>query len=218
MQSMLIAVIAPLVMQLSAGDELRLQDRERLADCILKLEDDPENAYEDGLAWQAEGNRAEARHCVALALIQLGRPEEGAARLESLALSSDGGSKEARAHYFFQAGNAWMIARRPEAAEIALDEAIKLDRSDADKLMARARAKLLLERWSDAETDIDQALDLRADDVVGLQLRAEARLRQDNLDGAYQDVVSALELDEDNIETLLIRGRIREAQRLQVVE
>lgn len=214
MQTFLVALLAPLIMQMSAGDALRLQDRERLADCIVKLESEPEEAYEDGLTWQAEGNRPEARHCVALALIELGRPEEGAARFEHLALASDGGSKHDRAHYFFQAGNAWILARQPEAAEVALDEALKLDGRDPDKYLARARARMLQDLWPEAQQDLDAALERRAADVVALQLRAETRLRRDDLQGAYQDMRVAMELEPDNVETLLLRGRIREALRL----
>ncbi|MBB36481.1 MAG: hypothetical protein CME88_09250 [Hirschia sp.] len=213
MQAALFALIAPLIMQMSAGDMLRLEDRERLADCIVKLEQDPVNAYEDGLTWQAEGNRPEARHCVALALIELGRPEEGAARLENLAMATDGGSREDRAHYFFQAGNAWIIARRPEAAQTALDEAVKLDPSDADKYLARARSTLLQERWHEAQTDLDKALEIRGDDVIAYQLRAETKLRQHDLSGAQDDVRMAMQLDPENVEVLVLRGRVREALR-----
>ena len=215
MQNIAIALIAPFVLQLSAGDILRQQDKDRLEACILKLESNPSEAYEDGLAWQSEGNRPEARHCTALALIELGREEEGAARLEHLALATDGGTRFARAHYFFLAGNAWNLARRPEAAEVAFSEAIRLTPNDPDKYLGRARARLLQEQWSDAESDLTAALLHRAADIVSFQLRGEARLRLGDLDGALEDVQAALALDPENIESFLLRGRIREAVHLK---
>ena len=209
------ALVVPLVLQTTeAGAALMREDREKLADCILMLESDPAGAYEFGLAWLGEGNRPEARHCTALALIELGRFDEGAARLEALATATDGGSVAERAHLFAQAGNSWLLAKRPEAALTALNEAKKLNAKDSDILWARARAHLALEDWAAAEDDLTASLSARSNNVEALKLRARARIAQNNLSGAYQDVRIAMELDPSDIEVLVLRGEVREAQRV----
>ncbi len=209
-----IALVVPLVFLGEAGDALRQEDRERLADCIHKIDVQPAEAYEDGLAWQGEGNRPEARQCTALALIALGREEEGASRLEALATSSDGGTIASRATYFAQAGNAWLISGRPGAALTAFDEAVKLGAGDPDIFKDRARAYLLEDMWPEAERDLTKALSARANDAQGYRLRSEARLQQSDLDGAYEDIRIAMELAPDDVEVMVQRGRVREARRL----
>ena len=107
---------AALVMQ-SAGAEIAKAEDARLEACVERIETDPENAYEDGLAWTAEGNRPGARQCTALALIALGSLESGAERLQALATAPDGGTMEQRALYLSQAGHAWLQAGAPEGGD-----------------------------------------------------------------------------------------------------
>ena len=202
------------LMLLSAAEELAREEEQRMESCLTRLETDPAGAYEDGLTWLSESNRAYARHCTALALIELGHAAEAAARLESLANAPDGGTVEARAIFLSQAGNAWLLARNPEAAEVALTSALKLSKDDPESLKDRARARLLLEKWAEAENDLSAALYLKAHDVDALRMRAEARLNQDDRQGAYEDVQIARELAPDNVDVLVLRGRVREAQRL----
>src|SRR5690348_336847 len=80
--------------------------------CIAKIDTDAKGAYEDALQWMTtSGDRPAARHCAALALIELGQAAEGAIRLEDLANAGDAGSVDERGVYLAQAGNAWLIAR-----------------------------------------------------------------------------------------------------------
>ena len=88
--------------------------------CIEKIDQDAEAAYQDGLSWLARGNRPAARHCTALALIALGQEAEGAARLEELANAPDGGTLDERGVYLVQSGNAWLMAGMPDAAVVTL--------------------------------------------------------------------------------------------------
>ncbi|MEL6473593.1 MAG: hypothetical protein AAFQ21_05870 [Pseudomonadota bacterium] len=189
-------------------------EQARLETCLVTMETDPVAAYDEGLAWLGAGSRPKARHCVALALVAMGEPAEGAAQLETLANAPDGGSLEARAVYLAQAGNAWLAAGYPDAAEVALSNAMKLDAYDASLFKDRAVARIALENWSGAESDLNEALSISPSDAEGHTLRARARLGQEALDAALEDVETARSLDPTNIEILVLRGDIREAKRL----
>ena len=212
MPAFMMSIAVSSFLQLSAGEALRAEDQERLRACIAKIETAPEEAYEDGLTWQGEGNRPEARHCVALALIELGRLEEGATRLRELAMATDGGSREARAVYLAQAGNAWMLSRRPEAAELSLGDAISFTPDDPSLYADRARARMVQDKLDLAGKDLDQALALSGGHLDALKLRIELALRQNRISDAEADLRTALKIAPKDIDVLVLRGRVREAQ------
>ncbi len=211
----LIAFAAGTVLMMqSAGAELAKAEEARLEACVAKIETDPENAYEDGLAWSYEGNRPGARQCTALALIALGNYETGAERLESLATSTDGGSMEQRAIYLSQAGQAWIMAGAPEVAVVSFTDALTMAPGTMDLLLDRASAYILIEEWDKALSDLDLALANSPGFGPAHQLRAEVYLNKKSYDLAMRDVESAMAADPKNIDTLLVRGRVREAIRV----
>ncbi len=211
----LIAFAAGTVLMMqSAGAELAKAEAARLEACVAKIETDPENAYEDGLAWSYEGNRPGARQCTALALIALGNYETGAERLESLATSTDGGSMEQRAIYLSQAGQAWIMAGAPEVAVVSFTDALTMAPGTMDLLLDRASAYILIEEWDKALSDLDLALANSPGFGPAHQLRAEVYLNKKSYDLAMRDVESAMAADPKNIDTLLVRGRVREAIRV----
>ncbi|MEO0982589.1 MAG: tetratricopeptide repeat protein [Pseudomonadota bacterium] len=197
-----------------ASAELALQEKDRLNHCLDLVQTDPNAAYENALAWLAEGARPYARQCAALSLIELGQEEEGAARLEALANAPDAGSIEDRAVYLAQSGNAWLAAGLPDAAVVTLTNAIKLAPGDPGIRKDRAAARLLLDQYAEAIEDLNEALLAAPKDVDGLKLRAEARLALQDFDAALADVETAMEAAPDDIDVLLLRGRVREGRRL----
>ena len=211
----LIAFAAGTVLMMqSAGAELAKAEEARLQACVAKIETDPENAYEDGLAWSYEGNRPGARQCTALALIALGNYETGAERLESLPTSTDGGSMEQRAIYLSQAGQASIMAGAPEVAVVSFTDALTMAPGKMDLLLDRASAYILIEEWDKALSDLDLALANSPGFGPAHQLRAEVYLNKKSYDLAMRDVESAMAADPKNIDTLLVRGRVREAIRV----
>ncbi len=211
----LIAFAAGTVLMMqSAGAELAKAEDARLEACVAKIETDPENAYEDGLAWSFEGNRPGARQCTALALIALGNYETGAERLESLATAADGGSMEQRAIYLSQAGQAWIMAGAPEVAVISFSDALDMAPGMVELLLDRASAYILIEEWDKALSDLDLALANSPGFGPAHQLRAEVYLNKKSYELAMRDVEAAMTADPKNIDTLLVRGRVREAMRL----
>ncbi|ACT57768.1 tetratricopeptide repeat protein [Hirschia baltica] len=208
-QSSLVSVF----MMLDASSQYAEREVERLEACISKLDTSPADAYEDGLAWMAETNRARARHCVALALIELGHLEEGAIRLEDLANATDGGTIQDRAVYLAQSGNAWLIAHRYEAAELTLSNAIRLSPSDPELYKDRARARVMLKQWLGVDSDATEALALDQNDLDALKMRIKARLGLNELDLAEKDLKVAMYLAPKDIDVLVLRGEVRDALR-----
>lgn len=203
------------LMMQSAGAELAKAEEARLEACVAKIEVDPENAYEDALAWSFEGNRPGARQCTALALIELGNYETGAQRLQMLANAADGGTLEQRAVYLSQAGQAWIMAGAPEEAAVSFTDALKLAPGTVELLVDRASAYIMTEDWDKALPDLDLALANSPGFGPAHQLRAEVHLNKRNYDLAMRDVNAAMTADPKNIDTLLVRGRVREAMRVE---
>lgn len=211
----LIALAAGTVLMFqSAGAQPARAEEARLEACVAKIETDPENAYEDGLAWSYEGNRPGARQCTALALIALGNPERGAGRLEALAAAPDGGSLEQRAIYLSQAGQAWILAGEPERAVLSFSDALEMAPGTLELLLDRTSAYMLVGEWDKALSDLDFALAISPGSGPALQLRAEVYLNRKSYGLALRDVEAALAADPENIDTLLVRGRVREAIRV----
>ena len=207
-------ILALLPLSQTASAEIAQAEQMRLNTCIQNVDENPMEAYEDSLAWLGNGNRPKARYCNAIALIAIDKLEEGAARLEALANAPDPISLEDRSRYMAQAGNAWLTANYPEAAIIALSEALKLQRGSADLFKDRAAAYLALGRWIEGVDDLNAALELVPTDAEALSMRARAHLATENFAAAQADMQDARIYDPENIDILVLRGDIREAIRL----
>ena len=200
---------------ISAGDALRIAEKERLHACMTKLIDAPGDAYEDGLAWLGEGGRPAAHHCTALALIELGHAAEGALRLEELASEDNSSTLTERITYLTQAGNAWLLARQPEAALLIFDNALRLKPKDAHLHADKAAAYMQMEEWGQALDYLDSALTGLGEDAAILKMRAEVLYQLGDWGRALGDVYTVMALDPEDIDILVIRGAVREAMRLQ---
>ena len=198
----------------TASVDIARAEQVRLESCLAKTETQPEEAYEDSLAWLSSGNRPKARYCNAVSLLALDRLAEGAARLEALATAPDAISAQDRTKYLVQAGNAWLSANYPQAAIVALTDALKLERDDPEIYKDRAAAYLATERWIEGVDDLNTALEKAPADAEALSLRARAHLATENYRAARLDMEAALSYEPENLEILVLRGQIREAIRL----
>ena len=212
LESVLLSGLFPISQ--SASADIARAEMDRLQACIERVEIEPEEAFEDSLAWLGNGNRPKARYCNAISLLALDRLEEGAARLEALATAPDPIELEDRILYLAQAGNAWLAGNYPDAAIVALSEAIKLEPDDPNIFKDRAAAYLAVERWIEGVDDLNAALELNSSDAEALSLRARAHLATENLPAAKADMEAALAIEPENIDILVLRGEIREAIRL----
>lgn len=191
---------------------------DRFSQCLALIEQDPGRAYEEGMAWAAEGHPLNAYRCAALALIAQNRVEEGARRLESLAVALHPTQTALRAELLSQAGNAWLLAREPAQARSAFTRAIVTLESDPsqlpDLLIDRARAYAMERDWRHAEEDLSRSLDLRPDVALALRLRAAARMHQSSFDLAEADALAATQLEPDVVDNFLVLGHVRESKRI----
>ena len=192
----------------------------RYAQCLALIDSDAERAYEEGMAWAAEGNALNAYRCAALALIAQNRADEGARRLESLATASNPADTAVRAELFSQAGNAWLLAEEPSRARSAFTRAISSMAPTAqelpDLLIDRARAYAMEQDYRHAEEDLSAALDRRPNDALALRLRASARMHQSSFQLAEADALAALQrasTEQDRVDAALVLGHVRESVR-----
>lgn len=194
------------------------QGSPRFETCLAQIEADPGAAYESAMAWANEARALEAYHCAALALIDMGRPEQAARRLESLALAAEGQSPGVQISLYSQAGHAWILANEPSRARSAFTRVI-LGLAPAspqlpDALIDRAIAYGEEGDHRMAEEDLSRALDLRPNDALALRLRALSRMRQNAFDLALADAEAALRLEPNNVDAALALGHVRESQRI----
>lgn len=210
------ALLLPLALLQSTDAATAASDR--FTHCVALIDQDPARAYEEGMAWAAEGHALNAYRCAAMALIAQNRADEGARRLESLAMALNPDQTALRAELFSQAGNAWLLAHEPARARSAFTRAIATIGSDPqqlpDLLIDRARAYAMERDWRHSEEDLSQSLDLRPDTALALRLRASARMHQNSFDLAEADALAATRLEPANVDNFLILGHVRESKRI----
>ncbi|GAM96505.1 TPR repeat [alpha proteobacterium U9-1i] len=189
----------------------------RFQQCVAAIDADATAAYEEAMAWAADGNSMYAYRCAAMAMVGQSRYAEGARRFESLATALGSHGDALRAELFSQAGNAWLLDRDPGRARSALTRAITLMQGDRtfmpDLLIDRARAYAQEGDYRHAEEDLSTALDMRANDALALRLRASARMHQNSFDLALADAEAAVAVDPTDVDSLLMRGHAIEARR-----
>ena len=199
-----------------AADLTEEFDRKHKA-CLERIAEDNALAFEEAMIWQDEGGGRRAKHCVAMALYALGHEDEAAARLDSLAMASDGGTKLMRADFSAEAANFWLIDGQADRAYKSASEGLKLRKDHIDLRIARARAYAMLERYDYAEIDLTSVLKFSPGNADALRYRADAKMNQGRLDEAKIDIESALRADPTKVETALLRGQINEAIRLDAL-
>ncbi len=207
---------APAESEAAADDDLpvppvppRIAEGEDYDKCLSMLTGDPSGAFTFADTWQTAGGGDGAIHCRALAEIELGDPEEGAALLDKLGAKSKA-APAARAAILGQAGQAWMMASSPQQAHDSASNALALTADDPDLLIDRAIASSSLERYTEADDDLTRALDIDPRRGDALVLRAAARRHRGQLDLASQDVGRALDLDPEDPDAFLERGILRQ--------
>jgi len=184
-------------------------DAESYARCMKLARQKPKEAQSLAQAWLTHGGAHPAEHCAAVALIALGRYQEGATRLQALAHAMTKGPTELRADVFDQAGQAWLLAGDPARAYTAAGEAVALQPNDPDLLIDRAEAAASGGYFDRAIADLDLVLKTHPDRVDALVYRASAYRALDRLDPARADLDKALAQAPQSIAALLERGNVR---------
>jgi tetratricopeptide (TPR) repeat protein len=180
------------------------------ATCAELLLSDPEAAGRFALDWAARQGGEGAERCTALALMALGQPERGAARLEALAARSAATAPE-RAGLYAEAVQGWMLAGDAGRAYAAATLGLSLMPDDPGLLLDRALAAGSLGRYAEALADLDRVLAADPRRAEAWAFRAAALRRMDRAAEALAAAERALALDPDHPEALLERGILRQA-------
>jgi len=214
------ALLLPFALFSASAAAAQTSGPERFQQCVASIDRDAAAAYEEAMAWAADGHSMFAYRCAAMAMVGQNRYAEGARRFEQLATALGTHDGALRAELFSQAGNAWLLDRDPTRARSALTRAIVLMEGDRtfmpDLLIDRARAYAQEGDYRHAEEDLSTALDLRGNDPLALRLRASARMHQNSFDLALADAEAAVAADPSNVDALLMRGHAIEAKRTSV--
>jgi tetratricopeptide (TPR) repeat protein len=184
-------------------------DAQHYERCLQLAHSDPQRAFDDAEAWRNLGGGFPAQHCAAVALVGLKNYPEAATRLEGLANAMMMAAPEMRADALEQAGQAWLLADRPNEAKAAFDSALAFAPNNPEVLVDRAEAYALGNKYFDAIDDLNAVLDQSPNRVDALVYRASAYRQLGSLDLALDDIERALRLDPDSVPGLLERGNLR---------
>jgi tetratricopeptide (TPR) repeat protein len=186
-----------------------MPDAQHYDRCLQLAHSDPQKAFSDADAWRNLGGGFPAQHCAAVALIGMKKYTEAATQLEALANAMMQAGPELRSDALEQAGQAWLLAGKPNEAKSAFDGALGFRPKDPELLIDRAEAFALGGKFFDAIDDLNTVLDQSPNRVDALVYRASAYRQLGSIDLASDDIERALRLDPNSVAGLLERGNLR---------
>lgn len=174
-------------------------DAKRYDGCVRAIPTDAKAAENYAIQWQSKGGGLPARHCQALAQLELGNPAGAAQTLAKAAQAAETQKAPQAADFWGQAGNAALLAGDAKAAVGYFNSAIVAAGEfaplrTANLLIDRARAQVELGNLSAARTDLDRATGLAPKDSTAWLLSATLARRQNDLPRAAADIARAAAL------------------------
>lgn len=209
---LLLLLAAPAALAAPPRSDRPAPDDQQYQNCLTLAARRPEEAFDTALAWRDRGGGAPARHCIAMALVQLKQYGDAADRLEKLAVELRGSAGHLVPEVLSQAGNAWLLAGFPDRADAALTSALSMQPGDPDLYIDRARVRAARESFKEALGDLDAAVMLDNERADALAFRAAAKRALGDMGGAMEDADRALFLDREQVEALLERGHLKKAK------
>ncbi len=206
-----IALLAAAMTATPAHAQVRFADlpaAEAYSRCIALARKAPEDGFEAAIAWRDEGGGPAARHCTAIALVNLGQFADAAIRLETLAREMNGFGAQERAAVLGQSGRVWRRAGNLDRARATLSSAVDLDPANAELRVDRGEISAAAGRYWEAIDDFNAALERSPDGVDALIFRAAAYRLLKVAELARQDLEAALARDADNPEALVELGAV----------
>ncbi len=177
--------------------------------CLADTSANAASALADAENWVKAHGAVPAEHCAALALLNLKRYGEAAARLDRIASGRDALEVEFRVALYDQAGNAWLLAGDGAHAVQSFSGALALSASDADLFADLARAQAMRRDWHEVDLDLNAALQLAPRRADLLVLRASARRALKRYADARLDLEAALKIKPGDGNALVERGLLR---------
>lgn len=194
---------------IGSGDGVPSGGAERYNICMKMAFGTPELALNEANAWHKEGGGLPADHCASVALLNMGRLEEGASRLTAMADAMAGMRPELRIGAYGQAGQAWTMAGKNKAALAVQDKGLSLDPNNVELLIDRSFSHALTKDFWAALDDLNKASDLAPNRADILIYRATTYRFLETPELALDDANRALALVPDLPEGLLERGILR---------
>lgn len=176
--------------------------------CVDMIAKDPQRAEREAGDWARYGGGAAARHCYALALIEIGAPVRAADELIGAAVEEADLPDQARADILVQAGELLIETDYITTAEVVAGQALQLVPNDPNALGLRAAVRLANGSPRNALKDLNRALEKNDKNVRLLMRRASTHRRLGNGIAARDDASFATELAPERPEAWLERGRV----------
>jgi tetratricopeptide (TPR) repeat protein len=184
-------------------------DKAQYEHCLARAAANATDALREALEWQKAGGGPASEHCVAVALVALHRYGDAATKLDALAHGGFASDPSMRMDLYDQAGNAWLLANKPDNAAASFTAALSIDPADADLLADRARANAMRKSWASAESDLTAALLVNPGRADLLVLRGSARHALRHKAEARADFERALKLHPGFADALVERGTMK---------
>lgn len=202
-----------------------IRNSEKYQNCVNIAKQSPQASFDNAMKWRDEGGGLPAQHCGALALASLGFYERAAEQLEviagdlrigrglNFAEMVARGDRTVLADIYMQAGNVWLLARRPVMAYDALSQGLlevePISEQALELYVDRARASGFGGDFQLAIEDLEKAKELAPERDDVLIFMAVALRSLGKFDEATQAIEYALNIYPDNPEILLERGNLR---------
>lgn len=201
----LLTATAVFVSLLSPTAQARNEKAEYEA-CLKLTKREPELAFESALSWRDKGGGFPARHCAAIALVEMDKHHIAAPRFEKLANDMYQAGNLRVVPMLSQAANAWLLANDPTRAYAVITSALKIEPNNIDLLIDRSHILASASNFQQAFDDLDLALRIDPTRADALAFRAAALRHLGDDKRAFEDADLALSLEPDNLDALLERG------------
>ncbi|MEH6545153.1 MAG: tetratricopeptide repeat protein [Sneathiella sp.] len=185
------------------------QDRDEQAEyksCLTLTTREPEMAFESALAWRDKGGGFPARHCAALALMEMKKYHIAAPHLEELAEDLRESGSPLVVAVLGQAANAWLLAENLQRAQAVASAGLEFEPDNIELRIDRARVFAQTNNFKAAFDDLDYALKLDPTRTDALVFRGAAWRQLGNNERALEDIELALSLTPDLLAGLVERG------------
>lgn len=180
--------------------------------CMEKARTAPDEALKQAQALWKAGAKTPSRHCVATALLSMGRAAQAAKVLDDLVHDLKDAPKDQVAELSAQAARAWLDAGNTTKAEAAFGRAIALRPKDAGLLVERAIARGAAGHDWKALDDLNRAVELAPGDALARVLRGAAYRRVGAPDLALENLQAALRLAPNDADAWLELGLLHQSQ------
>ncbi len=182
------------------------------ATCMELARRAPHDAIAQAESLYKAGATQASRHCLATALLTLGRAAQAAKVFGDLARDMRVADATERAEAFGQAGRAWLEAGDVKKAEAAFNDALAASPNDVLRLIDRAIARGSQGKDFEALDDLNRAVELAPNVADARILRAAANRRVGAGELADIDIAAALQIDPDSPAAWLEKGLLAESR------